>query len=72
MSLILPIISEFKPVKCSGQSSPAARCDHVPACGSATRPVPFVATGNPLAPHPGKLFSLIIHTLSIPLKIKAC
>jgi hypothetical protein len=45
---------QFMRVKFSGQQSPAARGDPVPACGSATRPVPIYATGSPLAPHPGR------------------
>jgi hypothetical protein len=45
---------QFMRDKFQGRQSPAARGDHVPAHGSATRPVPISATWSPLAPHPGK------------------
>jgi hypothetical protein len=52
---------QFMRDKFQGRQSPAARGDHVPAHGSATRPVPISATWSPLAPHPGNVLYFLFY-----------
>jgi hypothetical protein len=57
MPLSSTIMANLNALTPPGWYCPAARAGHVPACGIAPCPVPFLATGSPLTPHPGKRYA---------------
>jgi hypothetical protein len=59
MPLTSTIMAYLNALTPPGRDCPAARAGHVAACGLALCPVPFLATGSPLTPHPGNKLNII-------------
>jgi hypothetical protein len=54
MPLTSTIMANLNAITLPGRHCPTARALHVALCCIAPCPVPSIATGSPLAPHPGR------------------